>query len=85
MLVVTCPALLPAPPRRLDLSYGLLLSTDAELASRLALPLATSECQAGYVLIDEHSRVRYRTYDSGWADHAFEQEILLENLAGHHG
>ncbi len=85
MLVVTCPALLPAPPRRLDPSYGLVLSTDADLASRLALPLATSECQAGYVLIDENSRVRYRSYDPDWAEHAFEQEVLLENLAGQHG
>ncbi|MCW2713723.1 MAG: hypothetical protein JWN88_770 [Frankiales bacterium] len=84
LLVLTCPALLPAPPRHLDASYGLVVSTDAGLASRLALPLATSECQAGYVLIDEHSRVRYRSYDPGWADHAFEQEVLLENLAGHH-
>jgi hypothetical protein len=50
------------------------------LAERLALPLAR-DCQSGYVLLDRHSQVRYRTYDPGWLDHAFEQEVLLE----HHG
>ena len=84
MLVLTCPRLLPAPPRRLDPLYGFALSTDPALAARVALPLATTECQAGYVLLDEHSVVRYRTYDPGWAEHSFEQEVLLENLAGHH-
>ena len=85
MIVLTCPALLPAPPRRLDEPYGLVVSTDPVLAQRLALPLATSECQAGYVLLDGNSLVRYRSYDPGWAEHSFEQEVLLDHLAGGHG
>ncbi len=85
MIVLTCPALLPAPPRVLDGPYGLVVSTDPLLAQRLALPLATSECQAGYVLLDGDSLVRYRSYDPGWAQHSFEQEVLLDHLAGGHG
>lgn len=80
MLVVTCDDL-PRPPRQLDEAYGLQVSTDPALAARLALPLATSECQAGYVLMDGQSVVRYRTYDPGWAAHSFEQEVLLEAIA----
>lgn len=79
MLVLTCPAL-PRPPRELSRAYGLVVSTDPDLARRLALPLATAECQAGYVLLDASSTVRYRTYDPGWAEHAFEQEVLLGHL-----
>ena len=85
MIVLTCPALLPVPPRELDQAYGLVVSTDPELAQRLALPLATSECQAGYVLLDGDSVVRYRSYDPGWAEHSFEQEVLLDSLAVAHG
>lgn len=79
MVVMTCPRA-PSAPRRLDPRYGLVVSTDAALARRLALPLATSECQAGYVLLDGASVVRYRSYDPGWPDHAAEQQVLLENL-----
>jgi hypothetical protein len=78
MVVVTCPST-PVPPRLLDARYGLVISTDPLLADRLALPRAT-ECQAGYVLVDAAGFVRYRTYDTGWARHPQEQEILLENL-----
>ena len=81
MVVVTCPAQVPAR-RTLDPSYGLVVSTDAALARRLALPRA-ADCQSGYVLVDEDSLVRYRTYDPGWLDHSFEQEVLLGHLAGH--
>lgn len=85
MLVLTCPALLPVPERRLDEAYGLVVSTDPSLARRLALPLATAECQPGYVLLDADSVIRYRSYDPGWVRHSFEQEVLLEHLAGQHG
>jgi len=81
LLVLTCPELVP-DRRRLDPRYGLVVSTDPSLAERLALPLAR-DCQSGYVLLDGQSRVRYRTYDPGWLDHAFEQEVLLEHLATH--
>lgn len=66
--------------RHLDRRYGLILSPDRELARRLSLPYAAVRCQPGYVLLDADSNVRYRTYDPGWAEHAQEQEILLENL-----
>ena len=79
MVVVTCPDL-PTEPRRLDPDFGLIVSTDDALARRLALPLATAECQPGYVLLDGDSQVRYRTYDPGWPRHSFEQEVLLEHL-----
>jgi len=79
MVVLSCD---PAPPRALDPAYGLVVSADPELARRLALPLATSECQDGYALLDASSRVRYRTYDPGWPEHAFEQEVLLGHLDG---
>ena len=82
LVVLTCPALLP-DRRTLDPAYGLVVSTDPALADRLALPRAR-DCQAGYVLLDGQSQVRYRTYDPGWLDHAFEQEVLLEHLT-HHG
>ena len=81
MVVVTCAREVPER-RELDASYGLVVSTDATLARRLALPRAV-QCQAGYVLLDEDSRVRYRTYDPGWVDHSFEQEVLLAHLDGH--
>lgn len=66
--------------RHLDARYGLILSPDRELARRLSLPYAAERCQPGYVLLDADSNVRYRTYDPAWAEHAQEQEILLENL-----
>ena len=78
MVVVTCPAAVP-PGRELSAAYGLVVSTDADLARRLALPRAV-ECQAGYVLLDADSVVRYRTYDPGWPGHPFEQEVLLGHL-----
>ena len=84
MVVLRCGA---PPPRRLDDDFGLVVSDDPALARRLALPRAASDCEDGYVLLDAASRVRYRTYDPGWPDHAFEQEVLLEHLdhAGHAG
>lgn len=83
MVVVTCPSLLPLPARELDEAYGLVVSTDDALARALALPLATAECQPGYVLLDGGSTIRYRTYDPGWSRHSFEQEVLLEHLLDH--
>ncbi len=82
MVVLTCPAAVPSR-RALDASYGLVVSTDASLARRLALPRAV-DCQSGYVLLDGDSVVRYRTYDPGWIDHSFEQEVLLGHLDAHH-
>ena len=81
MVVVTCAREVP-DRRELSPEYGLVVSTDATLARRLALPRAV-QCQAGYVLLDEDSRVRYRTYDPGWVDHSFEQEVLLGHLDDH--
>ena len=78
MVVLTCPELVP-DRRTLDPVYGLVVSTDPAIAARLALPRAP-QCQPGYVLLDAASRVRYRTYDPSWLDHAFEQEVLLEHL-----
>ena len=77
MVVVQCG---PAPERALDDGYGLVVSDDPALARRLALPRAVRECAAGYVLLDGDSVVRYRTYDPGWAEHAFEHEVLLGHL-----
>ena len=81
MVVLTCPQEVPQR-RELDPSYGLVVSTDPDLAARLALPEAV-RCQAGYVLLDADSVVRYRTYDPGWVDHSFEQEVLLAHLDEH--
>ena len=78
MIVATCPRA-PTAPRLLSREYGLVVSTDAALAERLALP-AAARCQSGYVLVDPEGFVRYRSYDPGWARHPQEQEILLENL-----
>lgn len=80
MVVVQCG---PAPPRRLDPAYGLVVRDDAALAERLALPRAVRECQAGYVLLDGDSVVRYRSYDPGWPEHSYEQEVLLGHLDRH--
>lgn len=83
MVVFTCPSA-PAVRRALDPAYGLVVSTDAALARRVALPLA-ARCDDGYVLLDATGNVRYRSYDPGWPRHAQEQEILLGHLdhAGH--
>ena len=81
MIVVTCAREVPER-RELSEEYGLVVSTDTTLARQLTLPRA-AQCQAGYVLLDRDSLVRYRTYDPGWLDHAFEQEVLLEHLAEH--
>lgn len=80
MVVVQCG---PAPPRRLDGAYGLVVSDDPALAQRLALHRAVADCQAGYVLLDGDSVVRYRSYDPGWPEHTYEQEVLLEHLDQH--
>ncbi len=80
MVVVQCG---PAPERRLDEAYGLVVSADPALAERLALPRAVDDCQAGYVLLDGDSAVRYRSYDPGWPEHSFEQEVLLGHLDRH--
>jgi hypothetical protein len=70
--------------RTLDERYGLYLLAEPELARRLSLPKALRPlCQDGYVLLDGQSRVRYRTYDPGWREHSYEQEVLLEHLARH--
>ncbi|MFP5218494.1 MAG: hypothetical protein ACLGIG_01975 [Actinomycetes bacterium] len=81
MLVVTNDACPEPAVRRLDDRYGLVVTTDADIARRLALPAAAERCQPGYVLLDGDGVVRYRTYDPGWARHDEEQEILLENIA----
>jgi hypothetical protein len=81
MVVVTCDG---RYDRQLDERYGLYLVAEPALARRLALPKSLRPtCQDGYVLLDGESRVRYRTYDRGWRDHAFEQEVLLGHLDGH--
>ena len=84
MAVLRCA---PAPRHALDGAYGFLVSTDPDLARRVALPRAT-DCaggrqEDGYVLLDADGQVRYRSYDPGWAEHAEEQEVLLAHLAGH--
>jgi hypothetical protein len=81
MVVAACDALYD---RELDESYGLALVADPATVRALALPLALRPtCQEGYVLLDAEGRVRYRTYDPGWRDHAFEQEVLLGHLDHH--
>lgn len=81
MVVLTCPASRPVP-RALDPAYGLVVSTDGELARRVALPLA-ARCEDGYVLVDGDGLVRYRSYDPGWQRHSQEQEVLLGHLDAH--
>ena len=78
MVVLTCPELVPER-RELSEAYGLVVSTDPALARRVALSRAV-DCQPGYVLLDAGSVVRYRSYDPGWLDHSFEQEVLLGHL-----
>ena len=80
MVVVQCG---PAPARELSAAYGLVVSDDPVLAERLALHRAVDDCQAGYVLLDGDSVVRYRSYDPGWPRHSYEQEVLLEHLDRH--
>lgn len=78
LVAVTCDVETGSP---LDPAYGLRLVDDPGLARRLALPRALAPaCVDGYVLLDGRSQVRYRTYDPGWREHAFEQEVLLEHL-----
>lgn len=78
LVAVTCDVSTRSP---LDPAFGLRLVDDPALARRLALPRAVAPtCTDGYVLLDGRSRVRYRTYDPGWREHAFEQEVLLEHL-----
>lgn len=51
------------------------------LARSLALPRAASNvCAPGYAVIDPRGRVRYRSYDPRWAEHAFEQLVLLDEV-----
>ena len=86
MVVLTCPSR-AVPARTLDARYGFAVSTDPDLARRVALPRAAS-CSDGYVLLDASGHVRYRSYDPGWSSHDEEQEILLEAVArrsGHEG
>lgn len=79
MVVLSCR---PAPrPAALGAGYGFEVSTDADLARRVALPRAP-RCDDGYVLLDRAGFVRYRSYDPGWRRHADEQEILLDALDG---
>ncbi len=82
MVVLSCPT---SPPRArtLDAAYGFAVSTDVDLARRVALPRASRCAGDGYVLVDPAGFVRYRSYDPGWYDHAEEQEVLLEHLTGH--
>jgi hypothetical protein len=85
MVVVTradCPD--ADAPRRLDQRFGLVVSTDADLARRLALPDAAQRCSPGYALLAADGTVRYRTYDPGWPLHDEEQEILLEAVEDGH-
>jgi hypothetical protein len=79
MVVVPGRGCAPATPALS--TYPVVLRQD--LAAELALPAAAERCQPGYVLLDAHGVVRYRTYDPGWARHAEEQEILLDHLAEH--
>lgn len=79
MVVLTC-ATRPAHGRTLATGYGFAVSTDPDLARRVALPRAP-DCHDGYVLLDSAGYVRYRSYDPGWPQHAKEQEILLGHLS----
>lgn len=50
------------------------------LARALALPRAAETCAPGYAVVDPGGRVRYRSYDPRWAEHAFEQLVLLDEV-----
>jgi len=78
-----CPAVDDPGRRHLDPRFALVVVPDADLARRLALPKAAEGCEPGYALVDRDGIVRYRTYDPGWAEHAQEQEILLDALDEH--
>lgn len=56
---------------------GTTADPDGRLARALALPDAATTCRPGYAVVDPGGRVRYRTYDPGWARHSSEQGILL--------
>lgn len=53
---------------------------DGSLAKALALPRAAEGCAPGYAVVDPRGRVRYRSYDPRWAEHAFEQLVLLDEV-----
>ena len=74
----------PPPTTGLDPAYRQVVSTDPELARRLALDRAAVACEPGYALLAGDGTVRYRTYDPGWPDHGFEQGVLLEAIAEGH-
>lgn len=79
------------PPRDVEVldevgeRYPVVVTTDPDLARRLALPRAATGCEPGYVLVSPDGRVRYRTYDPGWPDHGFEQSVLLGAIEDEHG
>lgn len=78
----------PGPPpehRTLAGRFRVVVTTDPELARRLALPRAATGCEPGYALLAGDGTVRYRTYDPGWPDHGFEQGVLLAAIADGHG
>ena len=74
----------PPPATGLDPAYRLVVTTDPDLALGLALDRAAVACEPGYALLAGDGTVRYRTYDPGWPDHAFEQGVLLEAIAEGH-
>ena len=78
-----CPPDEDPSARHLDPRFSLVISPDAELARRLALPAAAERCSPGYVTVDRDGVVRYRTYEPGWADPTQEQQILLDALDDH--
>ncbi len=63
---------------------SVIMDTQGRLASRLALPSATTMCKPGYAVMDGQGYVRYRTYDQNSQRHTQEQNILLESLAKGH-
>jgi hypothetical protein len=74
----------PPEHRTLADRFRVVVTTDPGLARRLALPRAAVGCEPGYALLAGDGTVRYRTYDPGWADHAFEQGVLLKAIAEGH-
>lgn len=68
----------------LDPAYRIVVSSDPALARLLALDRAAVGCEPGYALLAGDGTVRYRTYDPGWPDHGFEQNVLLEVIEHGH-